>query len=381
MLFVVPDTLAQSTQADRELHEKELKSLEKAVKRIKKLLKRRENEKKNVAAALRLVELEIGETAAKKHALNKEQAKLEKQLAALDKERADLSAKASAQQALIASHLRAAYQVGKPNPLKVMLSHSNPAQADRELAYFDYINRARAKQLAEFSALLEQKALIANEIDDRQQALAINAKSLSKQSAQLAALMQQRQAALNEIQEAIGSDQRQLSGLEADRQRLQFLIDEMQAAVSVLPNSHTTETSFQGDWAAFSKARGELPWPVEGKLRNTFGRKRPDSDVKWQGVTINANSGVPVRAIYPGTIIFADWFKGQGLLIIVDHGDGYWTLYGRNQSLLQEVGSVVSAGETIATVGNSGGYNDPALYFEIRRNGKPANPAHWCRRG
>jgi septal ring factor EnvC (AmiA/AmiB activator) len=380
MLGGAAASLAQNATHSTSLHEKELKVLQKTVKRVEKRLKRHEGEKRGAAKALRSVELKIGKLATQQRALGRQQAQLQQQLHTLADEQIALTAKADAQQALIASHLRAAYQVGKPNPIKVMLSHSNPAQADRELAYFDYINRARADQLAEFNALIEQKAAIADQIDSKQRALVINVNELAKQSEQLAALMQQRQTALNDIQSAISSDQQQLSKLENDRQRLQILVDEIQKAVSATPDTGNTTSVFQGSWEAFSKARGELPWPVQGKLKNTFGRKRADSDVIWQGVTINADSGKPVRAIYPGTVIFADWFKGQGLLIIVDHGDGYWTLYGRNQSLLQEVGSVVSAGETIATVGNSGGYNNPALYFEIRRNGKPANPARWCRR-
>jgi septal ring factor EnvC (AmiA/AmiB activator) len=129
-----------------------------------------------------------------------------------------------------------------------------------------------------------------------------------------------------------------------------------------------------------SKARGKLPWPVNGRLIAKFGTARGgDSRSSWDGVMISAAAGSPVKAVHDGRVVFADWLRGAGLLVILDHGDGYLTLYGHNQSLLKNAGELVKAGEAISTVGNSGGQETPALYFAIRQQGRPTNPVQWCR--
>ena len=128
----------------------------------------------------------------------------------------------------------------------------------------------------------------------------------------------------------------------------------------------------------FAQARGKLPWPVDGRLLARFGTPRSDSRLKWDGVLIGAPAGTRVRAIHDGRVVFADWLRGAGLLLIVDHGGGYLSLYGHNQSLLKGAGERVRAGEAIATVGSSGGQDSPALYFAIRQQGQPSDPLRWC---
>ena len=130
----------------------------------------------------------------------------------------------------------------------------------------------------------------------------------------------------------------------------------------------------------FGKLKGKLPWPVVGKPSNRFGRYRNGTSLRWQGLTIPSTEGNRVEAIHSGRIVFADWLRGSGLLVIIDHGDGYMSLYAHNQSLLKEIGDWVNPGDTIATVGNSGGQQRSGLYFEIRHNGKPTDPKRWCKR-
>ncbi|MDT4859240.1 Murein hydrolase activator EnvC [compost metagenome] len=130
----------------------------------------------------------------------------------------------------------------------------------------------------------------------------------------------------------------------------------------------------------FAKSRGQLPWPVDGRLVARFGSARGgDSRAKWDGVLIGASEGSAVRAVHGGRVVFADWLRGAGLLVILDHGNGYLSLYGHNQRLLKNAGDIVKAGESIATVGTSGGQDTPALYFAIRQQGRPTDPAQWCR--
>ena len=134
------------------------------------------------------------------------------------------------------------------------------------------------------------------------------------------------------------------------------------------------------DYKPFGSLKGQLPWPVSGKPSNRFGNRRNNTTMRWQGLAISASEGSRVEAIHYGRIVFADWLRGSGLLVIIDHGDGYMSLYAHNQTLLRDVGEWVSAETPISTVGDSGGLSKPALYFEIREKGKPVNPAHWFRR-
>lgn len=169
--------------------------------------------------------------------------------------------------------------------------------------------------------------------------------------------------------------------MQEDERRLQRLLDSL--ATAPRDNSQTPaegELASEGtEHTPFLTLRGRLQWPSRGKLTTRYGSARKVGKLKWQGVNIKAPEGTEVHAISHGRVAFSDWLRGFGLLTIIDHGDGYMSLYGGNQSLFKEVGDWVEAGEVIAGVGNSGGRKNSALYFEIRHNGKPTNPLKWCR--
>jgi len=157
-----------------------------------------------------------------------------------------------------------------------------------------------------------------------------------------------------------------------DRSQLERLLDAVEQSIANL--------EIPSDYRPFHKLKGKLHWPTKGKISKRFGSSRSGSNLRWQGVTLTAKEGSEVNAIHHGRVVFADWFRGSGLLIIIDHGDGYMSLYGHNQSLLIEPGDWVTVGEQIATVGNSGGKKHAGLYFEIRHKGQPTDPRHWCKR-
>jgi septal ring factor EnvC (AmiA/AmiB activator) len=159
--------------------------------------------------------------------------------------------------------------------------------------------------------------------------------------------------------------------MEQNRKELEKLVAAIEKAVANL--------EVPDDYQPFKAARGTMPWPIGGKRANSFGRPRNEGKMRWQGVTIPASEGDSVKAIHHGRVVYADWLRGSGLLMIIDHGEGYMSLYAHNQSLLREVGEWVSAGTPISTVGNSGGQEQSALYFEIRHQGKPTNPTKWCK--
>ena len=160
--------------------------------------------------------------------------------------------------------------------------------------------------------------------------------------------------------------------MERDQRELEELLEAIEEALVNL--------AMPENYKPFSTAKGTMPWPISGRASHRFGKSRNEGKMRWQGVTIPANAGTTVAAIHHGRVVYADWLRGSGLLIIIDHGEGYMSLYAHNQSLLREVGEWVSAGTNISTVGSTGGLEKSALYFEVRVKGKPTNPASWCRR-
>ena len=183
----------------------------------------------------------------------------------------------------------------------------------------------------------------------------------------------ERKKVVRSLKAEIKSKGQQLDGLLADEQELKSLLQALTEALSDIPAA-------PGDHKPFAKLKGKLKWPTSGRRLKAYGESRRIGSLRWQGVVIAGKEGQEVKAVSHGRVAYADWLRGYGLLLIIDHGDGYMTLYGHNQSLFREVGDWVEKGEVIAAVGNSGGIDNHALYFEIRKDGKPTDPIRWCRR-
>ncbi len=254
--------------------------------------------------------------------------------------------------------------------LQLLLADNSPAEISRTLAYYDYLNRARGQRITTVEQRLDMITEIQRKLDQRNDDLA-NAVTEQKDSQQkLNAEQDQRRQLVASLANEISNKESQLTRLSEDEKALLKLLNEIERNLADIPRE------IDGS-EPFAKTKGRLEWPVDGKLKTRFGSKRGTGKQKWQGIEIAASAGDQVRAVASGRIAFADWLRGFGLLIIVDHGDGYMTLYGRNQSLFQEVGDWVTAGDVIASIGNSGGVEQSALYFEVRHKGRPQNPLKW----
>ena len=368
---------------------------------IKKRLNKDIAKHNDIDQAYRKTEIKIGQLAADRHRSRAQQTELTRELGALQREQRGLQRKLEQQQAVMGEHIRQAYQLGNQSAVQLFLEQQSPEDIDRQLTYLDYVNQARAQQIREYAATVKQKQQLGERIEQQNAALEDTRLALARQQQALDKLQKKRAAQLGKLSDRIKGDESRIALLHTDSKALQQLLDEVsqllaeqvsrakqqqaqrQAEQAAKPDKRSRDpaeayTLSDGD---FAKAKGRLPWPVNGKQHFRFGKHRPGSDVSWQGVTIAASAGEPVKAIYPGRVIFADWFQGQGLLMIVDHGDGYMSLYGHNESLLREAGAWVVGGEIIATVGNSGGQSLAALYFEIRHNGAPSDPNRWCSKG
>ncbi|BCT30870.1 peptidase M23 [Pseudomonas protegens] len=386
---------------------------------LKKLLGKLQEEKSGVQKELRGTETEMGKLEKQVEALQKELKKSESELQRLDEEKKKLQSARTEQQRLIAIQARAAYQNGRQEYLKLLLNQQNPEKFARTLTYYDYLSQARLEQLKNFNETLRQLANVEKDISLQQAQLLVQKSSLDSQREELDKVRKERQLALAKLNNDVKArddklkareqDQADLAKVlktieetlarqarEAEEARQKALIAqqeaekkrlrEAQADASDAPRKPVRSSpgalvssagpSFGG---AFAAARGKLPWPVDGRLLARFGETRgDDSRSKWDGVMISAAAGSQVHAVHGGRVVFADWLRGAGLLVILDHGNGYLSLYGHNQTLLKEAGDVVKAGESISTVGNSGGQDTPALYFAIRQQGRPSDPAQWC---
>ncbi|SEC84717.1 Septal ring factor EnvC, activator of murein hydrolases AmiA and AmiB [Pseudomonas saponiphila] len=386
---------------------------------LKKLLGKLQEEKSGVQKELRGTETEMGKLEKQVEALQKELKKSEAELQRLDEEKKKLQSARTEQQRLIAIQARAAYQNGRQEYLKLLLNQQNPEKFARTLTYYDYLSQARLEQLKNFNETLRQLANVEKDISLQQAQLLVQKSSLDTQREELDKVRKERQLALAKLNNDVKArddklkareqDQADLAKVlktieetlarqarEAEEARQKALIAqqeaekkrlrEAQAEASDAPRKPARSSpgalvssagpSFGG---AFAAARGKLPWPVDGRLLARFGETRgDDSRSKWDGVMISAAAGSQVHAVHGGRVVFADWLRGAGLLVILDHGNGYLSLYGHNQTLLKEAGDVVKAGESISTVGNSGGQDTPALYFAIRQQGRPSDPAQWC---
>ncbi|MBD2837271.1 murein hydrolase activator EnvC [Pseudomonas sp. JM0905a] len=414
LALVILASLMTPVMADQRTEtQQQLDQAAKDVGELKKLLKQLQEEKSGVQADLKKTETEMGNLEQQVKDLQQELKNSEGEIQRLDGEKKKLQDARAEQQRLIGIQARAAYQSGQQEYVKLLLNQQHPEKFARTLTYYDYLSQARLEQLTAFNETLRQLANVEQEITAQQDQLNEQKAALEGRREQLATARKERQQALAKlnqdfsdrdkklkarqqdqaelgkvlktIEETLARQEREAREAEEARKRAlaeqQRQLRELPAGSPARPANGPMVSSAGGNFGGpFAKARGQLPWPVDGRVVARFGSARGgDSRAKWDGVLIGAPEGSSVRAVHGGRVVFADWLRGAGLLVILDHGNGFLSLYGHNQRLLKNAGDIVKAGESIATVGNSGGQDTPALYFAIRQQGRPTDPAQWCR--
>ena len=361
----------QSEQASEQETRARLERLQRDIKEINAEISRDNKRKSKLQEQLRQAEVELGELQRDITANQRAVAASEAELDGLQAQREELEEARNAQQARIALELKTAWQMGQQGQVKVLLNQEDPHTVARAMAYYQYFFRARNELVGQYRETLEDLRVLEERIAGTLDQLAAQQAELEQQQAQLVTAQAAREATVASLSTSIESKAEKLKQLEQDRKELEKLLEAIARAVADL--------EVPEHYQPFKAARGKMPWPLAAKRVNNFGRARNEGKMRWQGVTIPAREGSKVNAIHHGRVVYADWLRGSGLLLIIDHGDGYMSLYAHNQSLLREVGEWVKAGTPISTVGNSGGQEQAALYFEIRHQGKPVNPASWCR--
>jgi septal ring factor EnvC (AmiA/AmiB activator) len=322
-------------------------------------------------AALRSVELESATAAARLGELRTELRRQRARGAELDAESARARERLGAERTALASQVRASYLTGRQEAIKLLLNQESPAQLGRMIVYYDYLNRARGRRIANVARELGHLAELANESLRVTQELQSLEEAQQRELAGLEALRQDRAVEVASLDAAVESSEEAIGRLRSEEQRLSELVTELEALLATFPVDSQEP---------FARTRGTLTWPIAGSALNDFGAARAGGQLIWNGIQLAAPGGTAVRAIYHGRVVYSDWLPGLGLLVIVDHGDGYMSLYGHNEALLRESGDWVIPGEVIAQVGDSGGQAQTALYFEIRRNGDPVDPRVWMAR-
>ena len=355
--------------ANDEETEAKLAELKKAMEAIQKQLDDTKSNRDKLLKDLESSEKNINSLEKKSNELENQLKNRESNLRSLQKERSALIDKKKIQQAHVGEYVNAAYRIGQQSNIRLLLNQSDPARVSRNVKYYDYFINARAERINDYVATINRLDTIEPEIQYEQQLLKREITELAIQQEKLQHAQSDRRSTLSKLNATIRTNDQKLSAMQLDRNRLEQLLDKVSNYIQDVANSTPG--------AEFSRMKGKLSWPTSGKLVKRFGSSRVANKLKWQGWLIHSQPGTQVKAIHHGQVVFSDYLRGHGMLIIVDHGKGYLSLYAHNQAIYKELGEWVEPGDIIAAVGNSGGLSDHALYFELRHKGKPINPRSW----
>ena len=370
-LVLLPVISAQAEQSVSQVDiEARLKTLEKEISNYKETLNSSHGQKSEIETTLERNEQRINKLLNEIDTIEKELDTTKDKVSSLTEKQKELLTVKSEQQYYIEQQVRAAYEIGSQEYLKVLLNQEDPNEIARMLTYYDYFNQARSRQIESYNLTLLDLDRVTQELDEETVVLESQRKALGAQQKSLANVQKEKQTTLKVLINQISTTGSALSKLKQDRRRLEQLLDKLQESLVNLDAPRSAQP--------FAGMQGKLLLPVEGRIIHRFGNQRNQGKLKWHGIFIDAAEGESVHAVHYGRVVFSDWLRGFGLLMIISHGEGYMSMYGHNQALFRETGDWVSAGEVIAAVGDSGGQDKTGLYFEIRIDGKPNNPQNWC---
>ena len=354
------------TEAERRLSQlkTEIVSLQKELSRSRTTLS---SEQK----ALKAADLDIQTSALELRQLEATRQVHASELSVLDTERRDYLDSLDKRREILSEQIMAAYRLGRESRLKLVLNQDSPARLSRTLAYYDYFSRSQAAQIVELKEVLQTLDKMQVKIDMELSALDEVQRSQQAVLEEMTDQRNQRQEVIKGLSMQINSDETRLAELQRDIQDLETLLEKLSNALADIPPD-------LGQRPGPLELKGKMPMPAKGRVKHAYGQPRT-AGLRWQGWLVDAKLGSDVRAVAYGRVAYSDWLRGYGLLMIIDHGDGFMSLYANNESLLREVGDWVEPGTNIGTVGSSP-VNGNGLYFEIRKNGKAMDPVVWLKR-
>jgi septal ring factor EnvC (AmiA/AmiB activator) len=351
-----------------------LKALQAKIAQLQETIAVKQDSKSNYVKQLKAIERSIGNVSQAILASKKKIISKTSELTRLQKRKKKSQKNLRQENLILARQVYSAYTLGQQEKIKLLFSQQDSGDLQRNLIYYQYFSNARVDLIERVQAKIDTLLAAEVDINHTKQVLEGSHRQLEDQKSQLRENGSKRKTIIASLDKELKMKGGILSKLQVDAKALESLIDSIEDILVELP-----EPRF--DDIPFAKLRGQLAWPVKGNVKTVFGQHRALSEMRWQGVLIEAPVGNHVRAISNGRIAFSDWLRGLGNIIIVDHGDSYLSLYGHNESLFKSAGEWVEAGDIIASVGSSGGQKSSNLYFEIRKKGRPQNPTRWCKNG
>ncbi|RDE18350.1 hypothetical protein DV711_16975 [Motiliproteus coralliicola] len=358
--------------ADKQQTQQQINKLQTDIRALEKRLRSAKGEQQQLSNALRKAEKEGGRLSRQVKQNQQQIDKHKQQLDKLQRQQQQLQSNRDQQVQALSDEIAAAYRTGRQDRLRLLLNQQQPERITRLLRYHQYFSDHRTEALAQLDQTLDELTRVEQQLSERQQALQTEQKQLSASADKLAKSRRSRQQALSSLNKKISGQAQSLKRLKTDQQRLKRMLKELQQTLALNELKVSTQ--------AFAKLKGKLPWPTKRtRVLRAYG-SRNSQGVRGDGILVGGRSGEPVSAIHHGRVVFADWLLGYGLLLILDHGDDYMSLYAHNQSLMRQVGDWIASGEQVATVGDSGGQGSAGLYFAIRHQGNPVDPILWLKR-
>ena len=348
--------------------ERELENVREKISDLKRSMDKRAADRDRITGDLQKAEVQISEKRVRLKELERQKQYSERRKAELEDKLQVRQAELDEESGQLAAQVRAAYTSGSQERIKLLLNQQDPATAGRMMVYYQFLSDYRGDNIEKVKGIIEELATLHQKAANEDNRLAGLARAKYAELVELNKGQERRQELLVALKSKMQQEGNEIEHLAAEEKDLARLIAELTSILSDYPIRSEEP---------FSALKGQLTWPVAGRLLHDFGQPRASGHLKWNGVVFAAPRGREVRAVYHGRVVFADWLAGMGLLVIVDHGEGFMTLYGYNETTLKSAGEWVAPGDVIATVGDSGGQQQASLYFEIRQGTRPINPRTW----
>jgi murein hydrolase activator len=361
-------TAFQATAAGIDTKEAELRQVRTRIEAIRKQIHADAERRDALSGQLKQADLEIQSARERLSSVRARRIESEQKLAGLRNEQAETQRAVAGERKELGAELTVAYMNGRQEQLKLLLNQRDPAAVGRMMAYYGYFGRARAERITSITEHLAHLELLGESIATETARLRELEAENQRDVKALAGARERRAQTLADVQAKLRTRNDQLAKLQSDAQALEKLVEQLRRAIEEFPE--LAEQPFQ-------RVKGKLPWPIKGSLLAKYGQLRAGGPLKWQGVVIAAERGAQVRSPYYGRVVYADWLPGLGLLIVLDHGGGYMSLYGHNEQVYRRVGDRVGPGDALAAVGEAAGLGRPGLYLEIRKGKQTLDPQDW----
>jgi septal ring factor EnvC (AmiA/AmiB activator) len=355
--------------AQQEVTPAQIEELKERIEDIDDWLEDAEDDRSALERQLAATEKNISRLTRERRSLRQQAEQQQQKLRELEKEAQELTRTLDRQRDSLKKQIRAAWMEGDAPAVKVLLNEIDPDKIARTMTYYEYLSKDTVDRLEAFRQSLQELRNTQAAVQSTRVELARTEESVAIRQQELTESRQERQQTLAALNADIQNRRSEREELESDRKRLENLLEEVQQAINNIPSPNESQP--------FASLRNKLPWPVKGQVLSRYGDRYADGKLRRNGLLIATGDEAEIRAIHYGRVVFANWLRGFGLITIIDHGDGYMTLYGHSSSLFTSPGDWVAAGEPIAQAGRTGGTDSPALYFEVRHNGKPDNPGRW----